>query len=281
MLTSIDTGNLEKLASQRVNGVGGLTVHFKDGRSRISRLYQEGAAKIRMPQVARDPLEAILINTSGGLTGGDRLRWDVELQEGASAVITTQACERIYRSGGGDARIATRIKAAKGTRLAWLPQETILFNRSALSRGLDVEMEEGADVLLVEATVFGRLAMGEAVEQASFSDRWRVRLGGRLVHAEEFRLGPDIAAELRARAVADGGLAVATVLLVSDQAERQLGAARAIIGEEGGASIWQVGGASKLMARLYAPDSYALRKRLVPLLALLNGKAGLPKVWSI
>lgn len=281
MLTSIDTGNLEKLASQRVNGVGGLTVHFKDGRSRISRLYQEGAAKIRMPQVARDPLEAILINTSGGLTGGDRLRWDVELQEGASAVITTQACERIYRSGGGDARIATRIKAAKGTRLAWLPQETILFNRSALSRGLDVEMEEGADVLLVEATVFGRLAMGEAVEQASFSDRWRVRLGGRLVHAEEFRLGLDIAAELRARAVADGGLAVATVLLVSDQAERQLGAARAIIGGEGGASVWQVGGASKLMARLYAPDSYALRKRLVPLLALLNGKAGLPKVWSI
>jgi len=278
---SIDKGNLEKLASQRVNGVGGLTVHFKDGHSRISRLYQEGAAKIRMPQVAHDPLEAILINTSGGLTGGDRLRWDVALQENASAVITTQACERIYRSGGGEARIETHIKVAKGTRLAWLPQETILFNRSALSRELDVEMDEGAEVLLVEASVFGRLAMGEEVERASFSDRWRVRLGGRLVHAEEFRLGPDVAAELQARAVADGGLAVATVLLVSAQAERQLEAVRAIIGEEGGASVWQVGGASKLGVRLYAPDSYALRKRLAPLLALLNGKAGLPKVWSI
>lgn len=276
----INNNKLAELSSQRVNGLGGLSIHFKDGRSRISRLYQEGAAKIRMPQVGGDPLEAILINTSGGLTGGDRLRWDVELGENASAVITTQACERIYRSGGGEARIATRLKAAKGTRLAWLPQETILFNQSVLSRTLDVELEEGAEILVVEATIFGRLAMGERVDEAMFSDRWRVRLGGQLVHAEEFRLGPDVGAELQARPVADGAFAVATVLLISGEAGRHLEAARQIIGGEGGASLWQVGAATKLMARLYAPDSYALRKRLGPLLALLNGKAGLPKVWT-
>ncbi|MHC5231281.1 urease accessory protein UreD [Brucella sp. LJL56] len=276
----INNNKLAELSSQRVNGLGGLSIHFKDGRSRISRLYQEGAAKIRMPQVGGDPLEAILINTSGGLTGGDRLRWDVELGENVSAVITTQACERIYRSGGGEARIATRLKAAKGTRLAWLPQETILFNQSVLSRTLDVELEEGAEILVVEATIFGRLAMGERVDEAMFSDRWRVRLGGQLVHAEEFRLGPDVGAELQARPVADGAFAVATVLLISGEAGRHLEAARQIIGEEGGASLWQVGAATKLMARLYAPDSYALRKRLGPLLALLNGKAGLPKVWT-
>jgi len=272
---------LAALSSQRVDGFGKLSLRSRGGRSRIFRLYQEGAAKIRLPRVSHDPLQAILINTAGGLTGGDRLTWDVELEEGASAVVTTQACERIYRSGGGAARIATHLKAATGTRLAWLPQETILFNRSVLSRMLDVELEEGAEALLAETSVFGRLAMGERVEQASFSDRWRVRLGGRLVHAEEFRIGPDVAAELQAPAVADGAFAVATVLLVSPEAERHLSAARAIIGDEGGASVWQIGGATKLAARLYAPDSYALRKRLCPLLALLNGRAGLPKVWAM
>ena len=276
----INNNKLAELSSQRVNGLGGLSIHFKDGRSRISRLYQEGAAKIRMPQVGGDPLEAILINTSGGLTGGDRLQWDVELGENASAVITTQARERIYRSGGGEARIATRLKAAKGTRLAWLPQETILFNQSVLSRTLDVELEEGAEILVVETTIFGRLAMGERVDEAMFSDRWRVRLGGQLVHAEEFRLGPDVEAELQARPVTDGAFAVATVLLISGEAGRHLEAARRIIGEEGGASLWQVGPATKLTMRLHAPDSYTLRKRLGPLLALLNGKAGLPKVWT-
>jgi len=277
----MDATGLAALSSQRVNGLGRLAVQVKDGRSRISRLYQEGAAKIRMPRVAGDPLEAILINMAGGLTGGDRLRWDIEVNEGASATVTTQACERIYRSAGGEARIATRLKLATGTHLAWLPQETILFDRSALSRTLDVEMEEGAQALLVEATVFGRRAMGERVREASFGDRWRVRLGGRLVHAEEFRLGPDVAAELQASPVAAGALAVATVLMIGDAAERHLDAVRAIVGDEGGCSFWRVGDAGKLLARLHAPDSYALRKRLAPLLALLNGKAGLPKVWAI
>ena len=277
----MDATGLAALSSQRVNGLGRLAVQVKDGRSRISRLYQEGAAKIRMPRVAGDPLEAILINMAGGLTGGDRLRWDVEVNEGASATVTTQACERIYRSAGGEARIATRLKLATGTHLAWLPQETILFDRSALSRTLDVEMEEEAQALLVEATVFGRRAMGETVREASFGDRWRVRLGGRLVHAEEFRLGPDAAAELQASPVAAEALAVATVLMIGDAAERHLDAVRSIVGDEGGCSFWRVGDAGKLLARLHAPDSYALRKRLAPLLALLNGKAGLPKVWAI
>lgn len=181
---------------------------------------------------------------------------------------------------GGEARIATRLKAAKGTRLAWLPQETILFNHSALSRTLDVELEDGAEILVVEATIFGRLAMGERVDEAAFSDCWRVRLDGRLVHAEELRLGPNVGAELQALPVTDGAFAVATVLLISEDAGKHLETARQIIGEEGGASLWQVGAATKLMMRLYAPDSYALRKRLGPLLGLLNGKAGLPKVWT-
>ncbi len=122
---------------------------------------------------------------------------------------------------------------------------------------------------------------GERLEQASFRDRWRVRMAGRLVHAEEFRLGPDVAAELQAGAVANGANAVATVLLISGNAESHMQAVRDIVGEEGGASLWQVGKATKLAARLYAPDSYTLRKRLAPLLALLNGKAGLPKVWTM
>lgn len=278
---TIANDHLKALSTQRANGLGQLLLQFKDGRTRIAKLYQEGAAKIRMPRTVTDPLEAILINTSGGLTGGDRLKWQVELSENTSAVITTQACERIYRSGGGEARIDTNIKLAEGTSLAWLPQEIIVFDRSALTRRLNIEMEKSAEVLVVEANVFGRLAMGETVELALFHDRWRVRQEGRLVHAEELRLGPEVAEQLHARAVANQALAIATVLMVSEQAERHLDAVRTIVGEDGGCSLVDTHGVSKLIIRLIASDSYELRKRLVPLLALLNGKAGLPKVWSI
>ncbi|MFE0018952.1 urease accessory protein UreD [Mesorhizobium sp. NPDC059054] len=278
MLTKNES--LAELGPQRAVGHGSIQVEQRHGRSRIARLFQEGCAKIRMPRVTCDPFEAILINTAGGLTGGDRLNWTVRACEDTSAVITTQACERIYRSPESAAVVETRLTAEKGTHLAWLPQETILFDRSALSRRLEVDMDGSATVLLVEAVVFGRQAMGEIVTETRFHDRWRIRVDGRPIHAEDFRLGPDLGAQLGRAAIAGGQRALATVLLAGPEAGRPLDAARAIVGKDGAVSTWQVGGVDKLLARLHAPDSYGLRKRIVPLLRLLNGQS-LPKVWSI
>ena len=266
---------------QRVAAVGRLAVRRSAGRSRLARLYQEGAAKIRMPAVDADPFEAVLINTAGGLTGGDRLAWQVEVDDGAAATVTTQACEKVYRSAGGRAEVSCSLGVGRDACLAWLPQETIVYREAALARRFEVDLAPGARLLMAEATVFGRLAMGESVDRGMFRDRWRVRRDGRLVHAEEFAVGPDIAATLARSAATGGATAMATVLLVDDDPGRHLDAVRAILGDAGGASVWSVGGSGKLLARLVAEDGYCLRRRLVPLLDLLNGKAGLPKTWSL
>jgi urease accessory protein len=273
-------GEVTELSSQRVDARASLAVRRVAGRNRVERLYQEGAAKIRMPDVQAGPLEAILINTAGGLTGGDRIVWEIEAAAGASVTVTTQACEKLYRSRSGDARADVRLAAAEAARIAWLPQETIVYDRSRFSRRLEVDLAAGAEALIVEATLFGRLAMGETVTEALFRDRWRVRRSGRLVHGEDLFLGPDLAATLARPATTGGAVAIATLLLVSDEAETLLSQAREIVGEGGGASFWRVGGTGKLLARLVAEDGYGLRKRLAPLVGLLNGQAGLPKIWS-
>jgi urease accessory protein len=275
------TGEAAELSAQRVDARARLVAGYSSGRTRLARLYQDGAAKIRMPAVAGDPLEAILINTAGGLTGGDRVAWEIEAGAGASVAVTTQACEKVYRTRSGRAEVSASLSAAEGARIAWLPQETIVYDRSAFARRLDVDLAEYAQALVVEATIFGRLAMGERVRQAMFRDRWRVRQGGRLIHAEDFAVGPDLEATLARPAVTGGAIAIATVLLVSPDAETLLPQVREIIGGDGGASAWSVGGSGKLLARLFAGDGYLLRKRLVPLVGLLNGQAGLPKVWSL
>ncbi len=272
--------DVTRLSTQRVDARGRLAARHDGHRTRVERLYQEGAAKIRLPEAWGGPLEAILINTAGGLTGGDRIAWEMEVGAGASLAVTTQACEKLYRSRSGDAQVDVRLSVAQGGRIAWLPQETITYDRSALTRRLDVDVAEGAEALIVEAVLFGRKAMGETVTQARFRDRWTVMSGGRPIHAEAFSIGPDLAATL-ARPAVGGAEAIATVLLVSPDAERFLRPARDIIGEDGGASAWSVGGTGKLLARLVAGDGYALRRRLVPLVGLLNGQAGLPKVWSL
>ncbi|MDW6024639.1 urease accessory protein UreD [Mesorhizobium sp. BAC0120] len=269
------------VAAERVSARGELVVVAKADRTRIERLYQEGAAKLRMPTREADPLEAVLINTAGGLTGGDRLDWAVTVGEGASAVVTTQACEKLYRASSGTAEVGCRLSVAAGGRLAWLPQETIVFDNSAICRRIDLDLAPGAEALIMEATVFGRRAMGEQVRHARFSDRWRVWRRGSLIHAEDFAVGPEIDGQLASRAALGGAEAFATVLLFSEDAAANIDAARAIIGEAGGASAWEVAGSGKLLARLVAGDGYTLRRRLIPLLELLNERAGLPKVWTL
>ena len=266
---------------QRVDARAMLSVRRRMGRSRIDRLFQEGAAKIRLPRISADPLEAVLINTAGGLTGGDRISWSVEVADGAAAVVTTQACERVYRSSGGSAQATVSLTAGADARLSWLPQETILFDGSAFSRTISADLAVGASALFVEAVLFGRLRMGEVLRRGLYRDSWRIRRDGRLVHAEELAIGPEVAAALEKAAVTGGRKAIATVLYLGDDAERVLAGARDVVGGDGGASFWSVGDSGKLLARLSARDGYDLRKRLVPLIGLLNGTAGLPKTWSI
>ncbi|OCW55523.1 urease accessory protein UreD [Hoeflea olei] len=278
------------VALQRVRGSGRLSVKFAAGESRIDRLFQEGSARLRVPRVAKGmPLEAVLINTAGGLTGGDLIDWSFEAGEGASMTLATQACEKTYKAQGeSEARVSVRLTLRRDSMLAWLPQETILFDRSRLSRTFEVEMAVGSRLLMVEPVVFGRRAMDETVTEALFRDRWRIRRDGRLLHAEEMRLGPDVAAALRRAAVAGGGTAMATLVMVAPEAEAKLAAVRELIGASGGASHMpmRLAGSApdetgKLLARIVATDSYQLRKILVPLIRLVHPSGGVPKVWSI
>ena len=266
------------IAPQRTKGIARITAKALAGRTRLDVLYQEGAAKIRMPQSFDGRMEAVLINTSGGLTGGDRVAWHAEAGDGTHLTVTTQACERIYRSISGKAEVHSVLKAGSNAVLHWLPQETILFDRSALNRTLEVDLDPTAEFIALEAVLLGRKAMGETVTAGEFRDRWRIRQGGRLLHAEDLLLSGNFG-DLAARAPVLGGhLAFATLLYCGSRAEAHLEGLRHLFGEQmAGASHWQ----GKLVARLVAPDGYELRKMLMPAISLLRNDNAPPKVWHL
>jgi len=271
----------EGTASPRLERTAGAArIAFKrtGGATVLDRLHQSGAFKVRFPhRPAEDPPEAVLINTAGGLTGGDRMSVELRLDAGCRAVSTTQACEKIYRATVGAAEVRTSLSLAAGARLDWLPQETILFDRARLSRRLDADLAEGATLLVVEATIFGRIARGERIRAGLFRDRWRIRRRGRLIFAEDLRFDWSDAEILSSPAVLACNGAMATILLVSEEPELHLNAARDIVGESGGVSAWD----GKLVARIAAPDGISLRRVLIPLLAALRDGAPLPKLWRI
>ncbi len=263
---------------QRAEGCTRVSFHRRGGATRLATLFQEGCAKARLPAPLPgcDP-EVILINTAGGLAGGDRLQTRVALGEGAGAVVTTQACERVYRSTGAAARVSNGLNVAAGARLAWLPQETILFDGGRLDRTLEADIEGDGELVAVEAILFGRAAMGERVRCGALRDRWRIRRDGRLVFADDFRVEGAIDARTKRAATLYGALAMATVLYVGPEPERLLEPARAAIGPAGGASAWD----GKFLARLATPGGLELRRRLEPLLSILSPHQPLPKIWRL
>ncbi len=99
--------------------------------------------RVLFPRPAATPV-AMLLNTAGGVTGGDVFEVTARASEDARLTVTTQAAERAYRAMPGTvARIANRIEAASGSRIDWLPQETILYDGSALRRHLRVDLGPG------------------------------------------------------------------------------------------------------------------------------------------
>ncbi len=230
---------------------------------------------MRFPGAPVPSLEAVVVNTAGGVAGGDRFHLDFKVGPGADLVVGTVAAEKIYRSDGLNAEMSVKLDVAAGGSLSWLPQELIFFDQARLRRTIDVELAGDASVLIAEAVVFGRAAMGESVESGHFFDRWRVHRDGRLLFADGLRLHGEIAVRLAEPAITRGNIALATVLMVPGH-EAQATAIRAVsdqfIGEVG-ASAW--GGL--MLMRLCAPDGAALRHDLTMALAALD--RNVPRLW--
>lgn len=264
---------------QRAHGEARLTVRADGEATRIVENFQSGSARLRFPRVRGNaPLEAVLVNTAGGVTGGDRLAYSVSAAPAARAVITTQAAERIYRRSTGTATIATTLLVDDGATLEWLPQETIIFDGAALARSLKADVASTGQLLAVEAIVLGRSAMGETVREARIADSWRIHRDGKLVFAEGLRLDGDSTAIMSGAATGGGATALATIVLVAADATDRIDAARAALQDgagESGVSAWN----GILVARLIAAGGEALRADLVRLLETLRG-APLPRLWS-
>lgn len=264
---------------QRARGCAEVAFSRRDGAIRLDRLYQQGCAKALLPKTHGPVPEVVLINTSGGLTGGDRIDYALALGPGAALTATTQAAERVYRATSGTAQLAVRLDLGPGAALDWLPQETILFDGGRLARRLDAEMAQDSRLTLLETLVLGRAAMGETVVAGHYSDQWRIRRAGRLVHAEALRLEGDIAAATSGTATLGGMRALATLVHIAPDAETRLAPLRAVLagteGVEAGASLR--GGV--LILRLLAPGHAPLRRALAAVLTTLRPEP-LPRVWN-
>ena len=261
----------------RALGQISITTSVKRKSSRLDDLYQKGCLKALFPD-RDDHVEAVLINTSGGITGGDRLEVKARAKSNAHMAISTQACERVYRAQADSiGKVNTALTVSDGAMLAWLPQETIFFDGGQLERTLTVNLEKSARALVIEPVLFGRLAMGETQLNGHFRDRIDVSIDGDLVYRDTTLLAGDITAKLARPAVASGMQAMATLLYRAPDAAGYQAQLAAYLNPTSGSSLLSK---DFLALRFLALDGQELRKMMLPILDLFTRNT-LPKCWRL
>ena len=259
----------------RTKGHLHLSSKSANGRVGIDRFRASGAMKALFPR--GDRVQAIMINTSGGLTGGDRVEIEATAKADSAMTLTTQAAERAYRALDGMAYMDSDLTVEDGADLHWLPQELILFEGARLTRSLKVKLAPSAKFLMVEPVIFGRTAMGETLKDVHFKDKIRVYRAEKPLYFDGLQLSGDVENTLAGHAVGQGAGAMASLLYVAADAEAHLVAIRDMLPNTGGASLLAP---DTLTLRLVAADSHMLRKHLLPILDRLSGD-GLPTSWRL
>ena len=264
---------------QRARGTLNISAVSAAGdQSRLKDLRQQGSYRAIFPRPIKGTIEAVIINTAGGITGGDKFATKVTAYDHAKVSVTTQAAERIYRAPNATAgSMQTRLEVKPNAQLYWLPQETILFEGSRLRRRLEVDVAQGAKFLMVEPLVFGREASGESLQSCSLDDSVCITCDEKPVYVDRIKLNADIAATLKRPAVANGARAMASIVLVDPTAKALLDGVRALLPSFGGASLLAD---NILVIRLLCSDSFALRTALLPILTHLTHNA-VPKNWRL
>lgn len=275
-------------APKAMQGAVALAFRRGEGGARLARLYQRAPLRALFPRAdGCGVTQAVLLTTSGGLVGGDRLDVQVAAEEGAAVLVTPQAAEKVYRSLGPDCRVSVRLSAGSGSWLEWLPQETILFDGARLDRTTVIDAAPGARVLAGEMLVFGRRARGEALRRGRLREAWQVRRDRRLVWADALRADGDLRQTLSGAACLAGAAAVATAIYLGDDGEGALAVARGLTsvvngGDMAAASLV----AGVLVVRWLASDARLLRAAFGRFWTAMRQRLGgwppvLPRVWSI
>lgn len=214
-----DAALARALAGVRAEVEVAIAAAARGNRTGLTGLTERGGYRAKFPRPLGRGLEAVIVNSGGGVAGGDRVRLTASADAGAHLTVSTATAERIYRSLGPATTIDVRLTAAAGATLAWLPQPTILFSGARLERRFEVDIATDARLILAETFVFGRVASGEVMGDGAIHDRWRIRRNGRLAFAETTRLDGDLTALLDRAAVAGSARATALIVIAAADAE--------------------------------------------------------------
>jgi len=194
-LSSIGFGENCCSPPERVGRDGFLDLAFRRNGLRTilsHRRFTHPLQALAPIRTADGSLCLMMLNPSGGLVGGDRLRTSVEVGPGAAVVLTTASATKVYRTEGEAASHRTLITLRDGAALEYLPDHVIPHTGSVLRQSLSVEMAPGSRAIVYDAIAAGRIGRGERWDFREMASEIAIRRDDRPVYISRSRIIPRV-----------------------------------------------------------------------------------------
>lgn len=257
--------------------------------TQLTRSEHEGPLRIQrvLTPEGHDCPHLYLLHPPGGVVGGDRLETRVKLGEGATALCTTPAAQKLYRSPGARAEIENHLQLGRGASLEWLPSETLAFSSAHAGITTRVTLAAGAAFLGWDIACYGMPARGETFDHGRVQTRFELYRDATPLIIEAFDLSGQSellndAYALRGEPVVANLYAVPPSGRIDETLVAQL---REAIGEpsRGLVSVTSLG--ELVVVRALGPQVETVRASLIEtwkLLrpALLSRPPVLPRIWA-
>ena len=205
-----------------------------------------------------------VVNPTAGILSGDRLESTIEVEAGASLLVTTPSASRVFKMKEGSAEYHQRFAVAKNGWLEMMPEPLVPHRGSTYRQTTRVDVEPGGGLFFADLLMPGRVGHGEAWEWQKLGLEIDVRVGGELVLRERLQQTGDELRSLAELAGSGNAACFANAVLISEELAGDDTWKKALIALHGnglwlGLSRLRLGGWS---LKLVAPDGIRLRQGL-------------------
>jgi urease accessory protein len=163
-------------------------------RSDVHRARGAGPLRLLCPRAGGNAAWIVTSSLGGGLVDGDAVALEVDVDAGATCVVTTQASSKVYK---GTTSQRTRVRVAGDGAALVVPDAVVPYRDATYTQVTAIELGAESTLVLCDVLTAGRIAYGERWSATRLDTLLSITRGGVLQLHDRVVLAGEVAQRMR------------------------------------------------------------------------------------